>query len=216
MRLRVVTGLVLVSLLGSACGGDGQGASTSPSTQPAETVGIPDPRGDPGVPESLAYLDALSANVSKEGDLFGFAFTLSAAIPSSFEVPTPYDALLWSFCIDTDPSTTMAGYPFASTTTVPCEFIVMEMSQGGKVTGSLIYRRPLLDGKKAVTIPIHLTINGVEVLASVPAESLGSPARLTWVMATTELTLPLGNDNFADMDEVPNSSFSKPARWPSA
>jgi hypothetical protein len=33
-------------------------------------------------------------------------------------------------------------------------------------------------------------------------------------MATTELTLPLGNDRFMDLDEVPDESFTRPARWP--
>jgi len=101
---------------------------------------------------------------------------------------------------------------------MPCEFIVLEMSQGGEVTGTLIDRRPLLDGKQAVTTPIPVTISGMEVLTSVSVRTLGNPARFTWIMATHEVMLPLGSDHleFATPDQVPDSSFSDPAPWPPA
>jgi hypothetical protein len=135
-------------------------------------------------------------------------------VPASFDVPAGWDALLWSFCLDTDPSTTPRGYPFASATAVPCEFIAAGRSNGGAITGVLIDRRPLVTSNNAITTSIPVTVRGTTIRVTVPASLLGRPRRLRWVMATTELTLPLGNDRFMDLDEVPDESFTRPARWP--
>jgi hypothetical protein len=163
---------------------------------------------------SEGYLDALSADVSKSDGRFQFSFTLAEAVPASFDVPAPWDALFWSFCLDIDLRRSPIGYPFDLTTAAPCEFIVAARSTGGPITGVLIDRRPLVNADAAIRVSIPVTVDGVEMRTTVPASRLGRPHRLRWVMATTELQLPLGNDDFMDLDEVPNSSIARPARWP--
>lgn len=188
--------------------------SNSRPTPSPTVLGIADPRGDAGVPETMGYLDALSADVSKSGGAFEFSFTLAQAVPASFDVPAGWDALFWSFCLDKDPRRAPLGYPFGFATAAPCEFIVVARSTGGPITGVLIDRQPLVNADDAISETIPVTVRGAEIRATVPASRLGRPRRLRWVMATTELTLPLGNDNFVDLDEVPDESFARPARWP--
>jgi hypothetical protein len=184
--------------------------TASPTVLPPGSIA--DGSGDVLLP--VDYLDATSAAVSRQDGVFVFTSTLVEPIPASFEPPTPWDAILWSFCIDTDLSTMPRGYPFTKPTPVPCEFIVTAASEGGAMTGTLIDRRPLLDGKDAATPSIPITVDGTRVSASVSAEQLGSPKRFTWVMAMTVLSLPWPNNDFLDVDEVPDSSFSDPAPWP--
>jgi hypothetical protein len=101
---------------------------------------IADPSGDALLPSAPGYVDALSAGVSEAGDSFSFAVALAAPIPTRFEVLTDWDALLWSFCLDTDRSSDPSGYPFAAPTVVPCEFIVTALSESKGMTGTLIDR----------------------------------------------------------------------------
>lgn len=220
MRTRVVTGLILASLLGSACGGASK-ATPSRSASPAATdFQVTDPKGDTGLPDTLGYLDIVSADIrGGAANSYSFVFTLSKPIPSTFEVPSPYDAVGWEYCLSlADTSAEPSGYPFAASTAQPCEFIVMDVSQGGEVTGSLIDRRPLLHGKEAVTTPMPVTINGTEVTTSVPAGSIGQHPHggpgIGWVLFASELTLPLGNDNFTNVDEAPDGNFENPACLP--
>ena len=175
---------------------------------------ITDPLGDALLSSAPGYVDVRSAGVSEGADAFSFVATLAAPIPSSAEVPEDWDGLLWSFCLDTHGSSAPSGYPFAATMVVPCEFIVTALSKGDEVAGSLIDRRPLLHAQRATTTPIPVALDGSTMTISVPAAKLGHPTKFTWVMATTALTLPLPNDDFQDIDEVPDSSFDKPARWP--
>ena len=70
------------------------------------------------MPSAPGHVDALSAGVVEAGDTFSFAFTLAAPIPTDFELPGEWDALLWSFCLDTDGSSAPSGYPFAASTEV--------------------------------------------------------------------------------------------------
>jgi hypothetical protein len=217
--------LVLAGLL-SACGTSTISAgSPSASLAPSEASGppasqaegmIPDPSGDALLISAPGYVDARSAGVVVAGGTFSFAVTLAGPIPTSFKVPAGWDALLWSFCLDTDNSSDPRGYPFEPSTAVPCEFIVTALSKGSGVTGTLIDRRPSLEVKPAATTSIPVALDGTTVTISVPAAKLGHPARFTWVMATTALTLPWPNDEFLDIDEVPDSSFGRPAPWPAS
>jgi hypothetical protein len=225
MRLFAMRGICLLALAGllGSCGGSTAPAnSSSASTPPSEASAaaasergmIADPPGDALMPSAPGYVDALSAGVFEAGDKFSFAATLAAQIPPRLELPTGWDALLWSFCLDTDDPSAPSGYPFAASTTVPCEFIVAALSKGKGVAGTLIDRRPLLDAKEAATTPIPVVLDGTTITMVLPAARLGDPTRFTWVMATSALTLPLPNDEFLDVDEVPDSSFNQPAQWP--
>jgi hypothetical protein len=175
---------------------------------------ITDPLGDALLSSAPGYVDVRSAGVFEEADTFSFTATLAAPIPSPATVPTDWDAVLWSFCLDTDNSSGPSGYPFAATTVVPCEFIVTALSKGDEVAGRLIDRRPLLHGKQPTTTPIPVALDGSTMTITVPPAKLGHPTKFTWVMATTALTLPWPNDDFLDIDEVPDSSFDQPAQWP--
>src|SRR3954452_20506509 len=118
-------------------------ASASSSIPSSEVEGmITDPLGDALLSSAPGYVDVRSAGVFEEADTFSFTATLAAPIPSPATVPTDWDAVLWSFCLDTDNSSDPHGYPFAATTVVPCEFIVAALSKGEDVTGNLIDRRP--------------------------------------------------------------------------
>ena len=91
---------------------------------------------------------------------------------------------------------------------------VAALSKGKGVTGTVMDRRPLLDAKRAATTSIPVVLDGETATMAVPAARLGDPPRFNWVMATTALTLPWPNDEFLDVDEVPDSSFNQPAQWP--
>jgi hypothetical protein len=175
---------------------------------------IEDPSDDALMPSAPGFVDVLSASVSASGETQEFTFTLSAPIPSAFDVPATWDAFLWSFCLDTDGNSDPRGYPFQASTIAPCEFIVATRSEGRRITGVLIDRRPLTGGTEAATIPITFTSHGSTMTMSVPTKDLDDPKRFTWVMAASALTLPWPNDEFLDIDEVPDSSFSDPASWP--
>lgn len=215
--------IVLVGLLGACSGSTTSAGSSSAMPSPSDSSAsrssdvegiIADPLGDALLSSAPGYVDVRSAGVSEGGAALSFVATLAAPIPSSAEVPDDWDGLLWSFCLDTHGSSAPSGYPFAATTVVPCEFIVTALSEGGEVAGSLIDRRPLLHAKQVTRSPTPVALDGSTMTITVPAARLGHPARFNWVMATTALTLPWPNDDFLDIDEVPDSSFDKPARWP--
>jgi hypothetical protein len=173
---------------------------------------IPDPQGDVALPDPPGYLDGLAAGVEKDADAFVFRFTLAEPIPAAPDIPSGWDSLGWSFCVDTDPGAPK-GYPFAPKTSAPCEFIVLLRSNGGPLKGELIDRRPLRDGSEAVVTQVDPVIDGATVTASVPAGAVGDPASFTWVWAATVLG-QLGTNAFMDVDQIPDSSFAHPAPWP--
>lgn len=192
--------------------------SAPPSTPPAVAAATPplamaaDPRGDVALPDPPAYLDGLAAGIVKDAEAFVFRFTLAEPIPSAPEIPSGWDSLGWSFCLDTDPAAPK-GYPFSPKTSAPCEFIILLRSSGGPLQGELIDRRPLQDGNSVVVSPVSLSVDGTVVTASLPGRALGDPASFTWVWATTLLG-QLGTNAFMDVDEIPDSSFADPASWP--
>ena len=209
--------LVLSSLLGSCS----RSTSTSTSTDSSDTASpasasawgmVSDAAGDTG--GAPGFLDLLAAGVSEADDSFTFTFTLAEPIPATFDVPTGWDGLLWSFCVDTVASRNLTGYPFGGGTAAPCEYIAAAVSTGGRVTGLVLERGSGAVGKVRTSAPA--VADAATLTISVPAESLGNPSRFTWVAAGTELVLPWPNDLFADVDEVPDTSFAEPARWSAA
>lgn len=214
--MKLVVGILLLS---AAIGSCSRSSSTSTDTSgavshtSASASGmVSDPAGDVGgAPE---FLDLLGAGVSEADDTFTFTFTLAEPVPASFEVPKGWDGLLWSFCLDTDASRTPTGYPFNGGTPAPCEYIVAAVSTGRRVTGLVLERGSGATGEDRTSAPV--VADGANLTVSVPAESLGTPTRFTWVAAGTELALPWPNDLFADVDEVPDASFAGPAPWPAA
>lgn len=212
---RRIAFLSIFAVLLAACGEASSDAPADPvSAQPSPTKAGPpldkgvemtsDPVGDP-VSEVPGYLDALAAGVSKGWGVFHFVFEVAEPIPASFEVPLDFDAALWSFCVDTDPSSAPDGYPFVAMGPVPCDFIVMAVSEGGEMKGELIDRRPIADGGDAETLDIRVEIDGALGRLTVPIGKMGKPKEFDSVMATSLVTLPLPNDDFIDLDEIEHS-----------
>ena len=165
--------LLIVLSLAGACG-------TSPTSSPTESFGGSPPatassRDDDAIwsssastsmindrvgdahPETSPFMDTVAYGVdwvrtdAPNGGTFLFRFAVAEPIPDSFDVPIGYDAAQYSFCLDTDPSTSPGGYPFANDDPVWCEFILTAVSDGGAWIGTLIDRRPLLTGGEAET-----------------------------------------------------------------
>jgi hypothetical protein len=69
MPLRMIGGLALIAVLASGCTRAAERTTTSSSRPPQSptVLGLADPRGDAGVPETMGYVDALSADVLERG-----------------------------------------------------------------------------------------------------------------------------------------------------
>jgi hypothetical protein len=198
----------------TAGGAGGSGATKPPATAPGS---IADAAGDAAMENfdpPPGYLDALSGSVTTLTDgTFVFTVALAAPIPENPVLPAGDVALGWSFCVDTDPSTAAPGFPMA-TSPMPCEFIVHTRWNGSKLSGLLIDRRPLADGKKARTIQIDPVLDGSSIRESIPSVRLGDPSTFSWSMFTEELGA-FGTDVAYHVDSVPDGGIDAPATWPS-
>jgi hypothetical protein len=221
MRRLIGLGAVL-AVLASACtegpsGTPSDSSAESPSASPpssrtsAQSVGdtemASDPVGD-SIPATTGYMDTAAYGVSWSdegsgaGGRFSFVFEVAEPIPVSFRVPMNYDAAQYSFCLDTNPSSSPGGYPFAGKEPVWCDFILTAVSEGKEWTGTLIDRRPLAGRGDAQTTTISFFIDNSRTRGrfSVPAASLGDPKKFEWAMSASLLMLPLPSDDFVDLD----------------
>ena len=166
-----------------------------------------DPVGD-STPATTGYLDTAAYGVSwsdqgsSAGGRFSFVFEVAEPIPGAFEVPMKFDAVQYSFCLDTDPSSDPRGYPFASNDPVWCDYILTAVSEGSEWTGTLIDRQPLVGGGEAKTPTVSFSIDDSRTRGSffVPGASLGDPESFEWAMSASLLKLPLPSDDFIDLD----------------
>lgn len=213
--------LLGVVLLAVACGSSGTQTPIAPATSAASAASpgydeaiwyaatrtpmIEDPVGD-SVPETRPFMDAVAYGVSwhgaleQEGGTYLFKLEVAEPIPDAFEVPEAYDAAQYSFCLDTDPATSPGGYPFANEDPVWCEFILTAVSEGGTWTGTLIDRRPLVEGGEAETSEVSFFVDDVSGLFTVPGDMLGGAASFDWAMTASLLMLPQPSDDFIDLD----------------
>jgi len=210
--IALLSAAMVLSACSRASSSDPSAASPPPSLPASNSVSsghldkgvemVTDPVGDP-VLSGPGYLDAVGAGVAEGWGVFAFVIEMAEPIPASSEVPLGYDAALWSFCLDTDPSSAPQGFPFVAVGPVPCDFIVLATSEGGAVNGTLIDRRPLADGKDARTRSIRVFTDGAQGRLVVPDAWLGGRhTSFDWVMATSLITLPFPNDEFIDLDEI--------------
>ena len=214
--MRRIAWLLIVVVLAGACdrstAGSPTGSSTGSSGEPGAIWSsasrmkmIDDPVGD-SAPETSPFMDTVAYGVDwvrtdeLEGGTFLFRFAVAGPIPDSFEVPRDYDAAQYSFCIDSDPSTSPGGYPFANDDPVWCEFILTAVSEGGAWTGTLIDRRPLLDGTDAETPGVTFLNEDANGLFAISGDMLGNPKSFSWAMTASLLKLPLPSDDFIDLD----------------
>jgi len=220
MFWRVALLLIVVAVAG-ACGRsnggipkDSSSGSPTPSStdndaatwsSASKTKMTSDPVGD-SVPATTPFMDAVAYGVDwvltdeLEGGTFLFKFEVAEPIPDTFEVPKDYDAAQYSFCLDTDPSTSPGGYPFANDDPVWCEFILTAVSDGGEWSGTLIDRRPLLDAGEAETPDVTFLTEAANGLFALSGDMLGDPRSFSWAMTASLLMLPLPSDDFIDLD----------------
>jgi hypothetical protein len=198
----------------------------SDSPQPVAHL-VVDPAGDAGVAEP-GYLDFVSVDISvgPSPHTVDFTFALAEPLPDPIEVPAGYDALGWEFCLDrSGGDSDIVGYPFAASTSTPCEKIVMVTTEGGSpsdLNGALLDRLPLLHGGEPTEtgIPVAIAENGTQVTASVPQRLVWQHAHggsgFGFVLYSTSLTVPLGNDQFENLDQAPDSGWKDKgqAGWP--
>jgi len=226
VRIHLAVAVMGVSLLASACTGRTATAQSqqqaSASRQPVAHL-VVDPSGDAGLAVP-GYLDVVSVDI-KVGLAKGtvdFTFALAEPIPDPVEVPAGYDALGWEFCLDrSGGDSNISGYPFAASTSTPCEKIVMVTAAGGSptgLTGTLVDRLPLAHGQEATETTIPVAQNATEVTASVPQRLVwqrgNGGSGVGFVLYSTSLTLPLGNDDWENDDQAPDDGWSDGAGWP--
>ena len=199
------------SLLLAGCGGD---TSSPPSEPPPASAGT-DPADDAFMESgdvAPGYLDLVRGEVTTGADgTLSFVQTLAEQIPEDPPLPAADAALGWSSCLDTDPSSTPTGFPFA-TISAPCEFIVHTRWDGNRLSGLLIDRRPLEDGRSARKVPIEPVLEGAAIRTTVPTASLGEPTTFAWSMFAEELG-PFGTDIFFHVDSAPDDGVDDPIIW---
>jgi hypothetical protein len=219
-RLNRIVSLLIVVAVAAACDRSTEASTGSSSTSLVEASGqndeaiwssaskikmIDDPVGD-SIPETSPFMDTVAygvdwvGNDEQGGGTFLFRFEVAAPIPNSFQVPMGHDAAQYSFCLDSDPSTSPGGYPFANNDPVWCEFILTAVSDGGAWSGTLIDRRPLLEGSNAETPGISFLTQDTDGLFAVSDDLLGDPKSFSWAMTASLLMLPLPSDEFIDLD----------------
>ena len=190
-------------------------APTTEATSPTAPGAVADDAGDAllhTMEVAPGYLDAVggSVEVSEDGT-FVFSSELAAPMPERPQVPPPFEALGWSFCVDTDPKVAAVGFPLRSIP-MPCEFIVHTRWDGSELSGLLIDRRPLADGGDAKQIPMDPVLEGSAVRELVAAGRIGDPSTFEWSMFTEELG-PLGTDKENQVDMVPDGGIDSPVTW---
>jgi hypothetical protein len=220
--LAILAGLLILAACSRGGSSETEGAANAATaTKPTATASsgsVADAAGD-AVMENFdpapGYLDALSGTVTTQPEgAFVFTETLSAPVPETPVLPKGDVALGWSFCVDTDPNTAVAGFPLA-TIPMPCEFIVHTRWDGSTLSGLLIDRRPLVDGKKARTIQIDPVLGASSISESVSSTRLGDPSTFSWSMFTEQLGA-FGTDIVYHVDSVPDGGVDTPVTWPSS
>jgi len=139
------------------------------------------------------YLDIVRSEITKQGTNFVFVLTLAASIPDTPTLPLWADVMVWQPVLDTDPTTSPAGYPFTKNTVNAFEFYIQHRVYRSGFTDPLdpnssadvlVDRRPLLTGGQAIVTPIKVSIDGAQITFVVGAALLGDPSTFTWLAVT--------------------------------
>ena len=198
-----------------------EGALLAPEASRFTTVAgedrviISDPTGDAVASDGSGVIgapnqDIVSASVGTKGGRFVFGIDVAAAL-RNHPVGRPQSVLQeWSWNLNTDPSASPAGFPFAPTTAAPPEFIVMVLWNGTRFEASVIDRRPLLAGEEAVITHVPYQIEGESLTVFVDSGLLGNPESFAWVARTNNWIVPMGTGNPQTLDRAPDAS---PAFW---
>jgi hypothetical protein len=189
-------------------------ASALDVTRHVSTTDLVDDAGDArlrsGDP-APGYLDQLGAIVTPVDErTLRFVDHLAAPLPSNAPVPKGDASIGWSFCLDTDPDYAGVGFPMDNVR--PCEFVLRARWDGRKLQGSLIDRRPLLEGRWSLFHSVQPTWRKSSMELLIPIEDLGSPKRFEWSISTEELS-SRSNDAVYHVDELPEGANARPATW---
>lgn len=200
-----------------------EGALLAPETARFTSVAgedqviISDPMGDAVASDGSGVIgaanqDIVSASVGKKDRRFVFGIDVAGGLRNHPVGPPQRVLQEWSWNLNTDPSASPAGFPFAPTTPAPPEFIVMVLWDGVRFEASVIDRRPLLAGEQAVITHVPYQIDGESLTVFVDAGLLGNAESFAWVARTNNWTVPMGTGNPQTLDRAPDAS---PAFWPS-
>src|SRR5206468_12649174 len=167
--IRTFLSVVVVATLGVGC--SERNTQTGPFSVDlvlGKTSVVTDSVGDADK-TAEAYLDIVSAEITKQGTNFVFVLTLAAPVPDNPGLPSWADVLVWQPILDTDPTASPVGYPFTKNTANPFEFFIQHrVYRSGftdpldptSATDVLVDRRPLLTGGQATVTPIKVSIDG--------------------------------------------------------
>jgi len=191
--IRTFLSVVVVATLGVGC--SERNTQTGPFSVDlvlGKTSVVTDSVGDADK-TAEAYLDIVSAEITKQGTNFVFVLTLAAPVPDNPGLPSWADVMVWQPILDTDPTASPVGYPFTKNTANPFEFFIQHRVYRSGFTDPLdptsaadvlVDRRPLLTGGQATVTPIKVSIDGAQITFVVDAALLGDPTTFNWVAVT--------------------------------
>jgi hypothetical protein len=230
--IRMTVGLLLGAAVVVGCNNgstptasSGERASFAVSGGSGQTATVLDDLGDVGK-KTPAWLDIVSASITRTGQSFIFEAELAAPIPDDPAldplVPKQTDHLGVFYAVDSDSTTAPVGFSFSKNQGNISEFF---LGTGWNPTGSfglgtgfiglLLDRRPLLTGGQATLTAITFTVQGTHVSAVVDAAMLGDPATFAWA-AFSELDMhDHPPDEWCCEDFAPDITNGVPlATWP--
>jgi hypothetical protein len=145
----------------------------------ASTTTVSDPLNDTamiaGPGSTPAYLDIVSAAVSKEVNSFAFSIGVAVTPPEQPILPPQVKEAWWFWPIDTDPTTSPTGFPRGPGLAFPPEFLLAVTWNGTRYSAFLIDRGPTLTGGDHVITPVPFTVENATVTAVVDAALLDDP-----------------------------------------
>ena len=197
------------------------GLAAAAASQASQTSAVVDAVGDVKK-KTPAWLDIVSASITRKDGRFVFEAELAAPIPSDPAldplVPKQLDHLGIAFALDTDSMSAPVGYPFAQNTPNVFEFFLgvfwnptESFGMGRGFIGLIFDRRPLLTGGQATISVIPFTIQGNRVSVVLDAATLGDPSSFAWG-AFTELDMHVHPpDEYCCEDIAPDATL---VTWP--
>ncbi len=198
----------------------GMNAATA-AGQASQTSAVVDAVGDVKK-KTPAWLDIVSASITRKDGRFVFEAQLAAQIPPEPAldplVPKQIDHLGIAYALDTDSTTAPVGYPFGQNSPNVFEFFLGvfwnptgSFAMGTGFVGLLFDRRPLLTGGQATITAIPINIQGNRVSIVLDAAALDDPATFAWA-AFTELDMHAHPpDEWCCEDIAPDATL---ATWP--
>ena len=191
----------------------------------SKTSVVTDPEGDAFInfnfvepQEAPDYLDLIRGEITLQGGIFIFKFTVAGPVPDEPFVPQGR-VISWDWLIDTDPATFPTGGFLPPGFSAPFDFVVSVLWDGTDFDAILTDRRPSLLGEDAIVTPIPFNIDVTsegsllrgELSASVSSRMLDRPRSFGWLGGTA--LIPSLGDNLSAL-LVDLLSDDGRAAWP--